>query len=90
MNVTRVHDYSSYVCNRLNGCVTVIYRSVSTYKQARSQEVRRGGGGGGGGIDDSIYPGGQIRERVGGGVKSVRSPSRLAGKRDTFGPNAFL
>ena len=34
---------------RLNSCVTVVYRSVSTYKQARSQEVRRGGGGGGGG-----------------------------------------
>ena len=40
------------VIARLNGCVTVIYRSVSTYKQARSQEVRWvGGGGGGGGID---------------------------------------
>ena len=51
--------------------MTVIYRSVSTYKQARSQEVRRGGGGGGGGgggiLLKTIYPGGQIRERGGGG-----------------------
>ena len=79
-----VHDYSSYVRNRLNGCVTVIYRSVSTYKQARSQEVRRGEGGGGGGsinTSESIYPGAQIRERGGGGGgKSVRFPSRLAGQ----------
>ena len=61
------------VRNRLNGCVTVIYRSVSTYKQARSQEVRRGGSIN---TSESIYPGGQIRER--GGGKSV--PSRLAGQ----------
>ena len=67
----------------LNGCVTVIYRSVSTYKQARSQEVRRGGSIN---TSESIYPGGQIRERGGGGGrgreggKSVRSPSRLAGQ----------
>ena len=61
-------------------------RSVSTYKQARSQEVRRGGGGGGVSINtsESIYPGAQIRERWegggGGSPKSVRFPSRLAGQ----------
>ena len=48
----------------MHGCVTVIYRSVSTYKQARSQEVRRGGSIN---TSESIYPGGQIRERGGGG-----------------------
>ena len=70
---------TSYVAtrNRLNGCVTVIDRSVSTYKQARSQEVRRDrlillkafirGGGGGGGREEELG-------------KSVRSPSRLAGQ----------
>ena len=63
MNVTRQY---SYVRNRLNGCVTVIYRSVCTFKQARSQEVKWGGGGGGKSINtsESIYPGGQIRERA--------------------------
>ena len=64
-----IHDYSSYVRNRLNGFVTVLYRSISTNKQARSQEVRRGGGGS---INTSecIYPGAQIRERWGGGSPS--------------------
>ena len=56
--------------DRLNGYVTVIYRSV---KQARSQEVRRGGGGGGGGdrlILLKAFIRGQIRSRAWGG-KSV-------------------
>ena len=47
---------------------SVIYRSVSKYmyKQARSQEVRRGGGGGGESINtsESIYPGGQYESGV--------------------------
>ena len=62
----------------LNGCATVIY------KQARSQEVRRGGGGGES-INTSESIGPNTRAGGGGGGGGAKYE-----KRDTFGPDAFL
>ena len=59
---------------RLNGCVTVLYRSISTYKQARSQEVRRGGSIN---TSESIYPGAQNTRAVGEGEGSPSGSPRV-------------